>query len=52
MAVRRLSPILVDMHTRRPVDVLADRTAPTFAVWLRGHPGGEGCLPGPCRVLP
>lgn len=40
-AVRRgrtYATILVDMTTRRPVDVLADRTAHTFADWLRKHP--------------
>ncbi|CAM5309646.1 ISL3 family transposase ISFsp1 [Streptomyces griseomycini] len=40
-AVRRgrtYATILVDMSTRRPVDVLADRTAHTFAAWLREHP--------------
>ncbi|MEE1836284.1 ISL3 family transposase [Streptomyces sp. SP17KL33] len=40
-AVRRgrtYATILVDMTTRRPVDVLADRTAHTFAAWLREHP--------------
>ncbi|MFF0042946.1 ISL3 family transposase [Streptomyces mirabilis] len=40
-AVRRgrtYATILVDMNTRRPVDVLTDRTAHTFAAWLREHP--------------
>lgn len=40
-AVRRsrtYATILVDMNTRRPVDILADRTAHTFAAWLREHP--------------
>jgi len=31
--------LLVDVETRRPVDVLPDRTAQTMAGWLRAHPG-------------
>lgn len=31
--------ILIDMDTRRPVDVLEDRQASTLAEWLKGHPG-------------
>lgn len=31
--------ILIDMDTRRPVDVLEDRQAGTLARWLKDHPG-------------
>lgn len=33
--------ILLDMETGRRIDVLPDRTAETFTVWLRDHPGME-----------
>lgn len=31
--------LLIDWERQRPVDVLPDRTAETFAQWLRAHPG-------------
>ena len=31
--------ILVDVNTRRPLDLLPDRTVPTVTAWLAEHPG-------------
>jgi transposase len=33
--------ILIDVESRRPVDVLSDRTAQTLTAWLKAHPGVE-----------
>jgi hypothetical protein len=33
--------VLIDIESRRPVDVLPDRSAASLATWLRDHPGVE-----------
>jgi len=37
--------VLVDIETRRPVDVLPERSAESFRAWLDAHPGAEIHLP-------
>ena len=38
---RRYGTLLVDVETRRPVDILAERSADSFAAWLAARPGTE-----------
>jgi transposase len=38
---RRYGTLLVDVETRRPVDILDERSADSFADWLKARPGAE-----------
>jgi transposase len=38
---RRYGTLLVDVETRRPVDILDERSADSFAAWLAARPGTE-----------
>ena len=38
---RRYGTLLVDVETRRPVDILPERSAESFAAWLEERPGTQ-----------
>ena len=37
----RYGTLLIDVETRRPVNILADRSSGSFAAWLAARPGAE-----------
>jgi hypothetical protein len=41
---RRYGSVRIDLEARRPVDLLADRTAGALETWLTQHPGVEGIV--------
>lgn len=38
---RRFGTMIVDLERHRPIDLLADRSAPTLAAWLKAHPSAQ-----------
>jgi transposase len=38
---RRYGTLLVDVETRRPVDILDERSADSFADWVKTRPGTQ-----------